>query len=161
MPLVTLTDQQMDRCHVETLRRQKETLNSKQKWEDGKNRYAIDLVGCLGELAVSLYTNLEWVAEGNDKDVGDVKGLEVRTAAYQDKPNPRYTLCCRPKDKDAIYVLCIAKDNQVVVAGWASKWQVMNLGKPVFQEGTYGLERSKLYKMEDLQEVLDFESRAS
>ena len=158
---MTLTNEQMDRCHVETLRRQKSTTGNKQKWEDGKNRYEIDLVGCLGELAVSLYTNLEWVAEGNDKDVGDVKGLEVRTAAYQDNPNPKYTLCCRPKDKDAIYVLCIAKANEVVVAGWASKWQVMNLGKPVFQKGTYGLERSKLYNMADLQEVLEFEGRPS
>ena len=161
MPLVTLTNEQMDRCHIEALRRLNCASKNKQTFDSSNDRYHMDLIGCMGEIAVSLYTNLDWVAEGNDKNVGDVKGLEVRTAAHQDKPNPRYSLVCRPKDKDAIYVLCIAKSNEVVVAGWASRWEVFHIGKQMFQEGTYGLDRLQLHKMADLEEVLEFESRPS
>ena len=156
MPVVTLTEQQMDRCHVEATRRLKLARNNTQTFASNNDRYNMDLIGCMGELAVSLYMNREWLAEGVPGDGKDVEGFEVRTAAHQDRLNPKYSLVCRPKDKDAIYVLCIAKGNQVVVAGWAGRWEVFHLGKPMFQEGTYGLDRSQLFKMEDLEEICQF-----
>lgn len=162
MPLVMLTDEQMTRCHTEASRRLKSAGNNKQKFVlPGKDRYDIDLIGCMGELSVSLYTGRKWLAEGVEGDGYDVDGLEVRTSFFKDEPEPMYRLIIRPKDKDAIYVLCIAKDNQVVVAGWADTWDVRHLGKPIYEEGVYGLERTKLHKMADLEEVLEFASRPS
>tara|TARA_R110000823_G_C15677113_1_gene473809 strand:- start:134 stop:616 length:483 start_codon:yes stop_codon:yes gene_type:complete len=157
MPTVTLTDEQMDRCHVDAQRRLQAATSNEQLFVSGRNRYDIDLIGCMGELAVALYMGREWIGEGQDGNCGDVMGLEVRTSFYKDEPDPKYRLIIRPKDKDALYVLCIAKDNQVVIAGWAGSWSVRHFGKPIYEEGTYGLERSKLYKMEDLQEVCEFE----
>jgi len=161
MPLVTLTDQQMDRCHVDAQRRLQAATSNEQLFVSGRNRYDIDLIGCMGELAVSLYMGREWIGEGQDGNCGDVMGLEVRTSFYKDEPDPKYRLIIRPKDEDAIYVLCIAKDNQVVIAGWAGAFRVRTCGKPIYEEGTYGLERSRLFKMELLEEVLEFASRAS
>lgn len=161
VPLVTLTDQQMDRCHIDAQRRLQAATSNEQLFVSGRNRYDIDLIGCMGELAVSLYMGREWIGEGQDGNCGDVTGLEVRTSFYKDEPDPKYRLIIRPKDKDATYVLCIAKDNQVVVAGWAGAFRVRTCGKPIYEEGTYGLERSRLFKMELLEEVLEFASRPS
>jgi len=157
-----LTDEQMGRCQVEASRRLNSATNNKQTFVlPGKDRYDIDLIGCMGELAVSLYTGRKWLAEGVEGDGYDVDGLEVRTSFYKDELKPMYRLIIRPRDKDAVYVLCIAKGNEVVVAGWANTWAVRNLGKPIYEEGVYGLERTKLYKMSDLEEVLEFASRSS
>ena len=163
MPLVTLTDDQMVLAEQIANKRVLAGKNKVSRVFVGQPltdelRYKIDYLGVVSELAVSLFLGLPWESENGIGD-SDVGGFEVRST--QRKDGKKYSLFVRDYDKDAIYILCIVDAPQVVIAGWASAWQVRNLGALMFTDNNYGLPREKLNPMWQLDEVVEFASRRS
>ena len=85
---------------------------------DGRsNEWQIDIIGCLGELAVSKALNLYWEAVSNEKLdslPGDVEGYQVRSTRHQTGK-----LIVYETDKDdAPYILAVVNEPDVFLAGW-------------------------------------------
>jgi len=159
MPLVTLTNDQMVLAEQIANKRVLAGKNKTSRVFAGQPltnelRHKIDYLGAVSELAVSLFLGLPWESQDGIGD-SDVGGFEVRSTQREDNKN--YFLYVREYDKDAIYIYCIVDAPDVVIAGWASAWQVRNLGSLMFTDtNAYGLPRAKLNAMSDLAEIVEF-----
>jgi hypothetical protein len=161
MPLVTLTEAQLLECAAVAKSRDDlgGTIDFNHDRMTPEYSYQIDLLGAKSELAVSLFMGLPWTGKEH-AFVSDVSGLEVRSSQRRD--GKQYYLYVRGHDKDAIYVFCVVDNDKVVIAGWASAFQVRTQGKLMFEDTQcYGLRREQLAPMWQLDEVLEFASRKS
>jgi len=161
MPLITLTQAQVLECEIEAKYRDDRggTIDFNHDRMTPEYSYEIDVLGAKGELAVSLFMGLPWTGKRHAFE-SDVSGLEVRSSQRRD--GKQYYLYVRGHDKDAIYVFCVVDDNKIVIAGWASAFQVRTLGKLMYEDTQcYGLRREQLNPMWQLDEVLEFASRKS
>lgn len=165
MPLITLTDNQMALANQVAEKRMSEGAKLNLDTIFNQNRMTpewrqkIDLLGAISELAVSLFLDLPWTGKDGIGS-SDVSGFEVRSTERQD--GKKYRLLVRDHDKDAIYIFCIVDAPNVVIAGWASAWQVRNNGVLCYSDtNCYGLPREQLNPMWQLEEVAEFASRTA
>jgi len=165
MPLITLTDNQMALANQVAQKRMAEgaklnldTIFNRDRMTP-EWRQKIDLLGATAELAVSLFLDLPWTGKDGIGS-SDVSGFEVRSTERLD--GKKYWLLVREHDKDAIYVFCVVDGPNVVIAGWASAWQVRNNGVLRYTDtNCYGLSREQLNPMWQLEEVAEFASRTA
>lgn len=150
MPLITLTDSQIQQCEMVAKKRVEvggEVYFNKERMTP-EYSYQIDVLGAKSELAVSLYTGLPWTGKIG-VGASDVSGYEVRSTQRKDGKN--YYLYVRKQDKDAIYIFCVVDGPQVVIAGWATAKDVRTKGTLMYEDNEcYGLPRKDLYPMETL-----------
>ena len=165
MPLITLTDNQMALANQVAEKRMAEGAKLNLDTIFNQNRMTaewrqkIDLLGAISELAVSLFLDLPWTGKDGIGS-SDVSGFEVRSTERQD--GKKYRLLVRDHDKDAIYIFCIVDAPNVVIAGWASAWQVRNNGVLCYSDtNCYGLPREQLNPMWQLEEVAEFAGRTA
>ena len=157
MPLVTLTDSQMEMAHVETLRliadSEKRGLKHRFKHDEGVEwRYHNHLQAAISEIAVSMFTGLPWTS-CNAFRGSDVSGLEVRSQERKDGKD--YHLLIRDKDREGRYVFCVVDKPNVVIAGWATSHEVRTKGVLLYPDtNCYGLPREQLKPMWKLQTAL-------
>ena len=163
MPTVVLTDEQVNYATQVALDRMSSSIEMDLKHSFNAARMAnpeydkaINIQGAIAEYAVSLKYDLPWNGSKQFKGV-DVGQFEVRSQARNTK---EYLLYVRKWDKDALYIYCVVDSPTVVIAGWASAFQVRTDGKLCFPEQEcYGLARAKLQSMEQLLEVAEFTGR--
>ena len=163
MPTVTLTNDQVDTATQVALERMSSSIEmglkhsfNAARMADPEYDKAINIQGAIAEYAVALKYDLPWGGSQQFKGV-DVGEFEVRSQARSTK---EYLLYVRKWDKDALYIYCVVDSPTVVIAGWASAFQVRTEGKLCFpDQECYGLARAKLNQMSDLAEVVEFASR--
>ena len=163
MPLITLTDNQMALANQVAEKRMAEgaklglnTLFNRERMTP-EWRQKIDFLGSVSELAVSIFLDLPWTGK-DGIGTSDVSGFEVRSTERQD--GKKYRLLVREHDKDALYIFCIVDAPNVVIAGWASAWQIRNNGELIYKDtNAYGLTREQLHPMWQLEEVAQFAGR--
>jgi hypothetical protein len=157
MPLVTLTESQMEMAHVETLRliadSEKRGLRHRFNHDESEKRaYDNHLQAAISEIAVSTFTGLPWTSCKGFKN-SDVSGLEVRSQERKD--GREYHLLVRDRDRDGRYVFCVVDKPNVVIAGWSTAHEVRTKGVLLYPDtDCYGLPRAELQPMWKLQIAL-------
>jgi len=157
MPLVTLTETQMQMAHVETKRiiADSDAKGLKNRFNDHESslfRYDNHLMGAISEIAVASFMGLPWTSTKAFK-ASDVSGLEVRSQKRKD--GKEYFLLIRDRDRDGQYVFCVVDGPNVVIAGWSTAAEVRTKGVLLYSDtDCYGLSRDQLQPMWKLQSVL-------
>ena len=162
MPLVTLTENQIQMAHVETERliTDSNTRGLQHRFDPTKSavyRYENHFQAAVSEIAVSTFLGLPWTSTQSFKG-SDVSGYEVRSQKRKD--GKQYCLLVRGNDKTAIYIFCVVDTPNVVISGWATDYEVRNNGVLLYEDtDCYGLRREELHPMWQLDEVTEFASR--
>lgn len=109
--------------------------------DERKNFWQIDIIGMIAEYAVAKAFDRHWQPATNKRlsDLaGDVGVYQVRSTEHLDGH-----LFLHPKDKPADYILCIVKQNKVLLAGWINLADGMTVGD-LRSKDTYWVHQSKL-----------------
>lgn len=112
-----------------------------------KNHWQIDIIGMIAEYAVAKAFDKHWQPATNRRlaDLpGDVSNLQVRSTEHPDGH-----LFLHPKDKEADYILCIVKQNKVLLAGFVALSEGIEVGD-LRSEDTIWVPQSKLRAMTDI-----------
>ena len=112
------------------------------KADDRKNFWQIDIVGMIAEYAVAKAIDKHWQPATNKRlsDLpGDVGIHQVRSTEHRDGH-----LFLHPKDKSADYILCVVKENRVLLTGWIPLYEGMAIGE-LKSPDTYWVKQDKLY----------------
>jgi hypothetical protein len=107
-----------------------------------KNFWQIDIIGMLAEYAVAKAFDKHWQPATNKRlaDLpGDVGVYQVRSTEHLDGH-----LLLHPKDKPANYILCIVKENKVLLAGWIPLAEGLAVGEERW-ENTILVNQAALY----------------
>lgn len=95
-----------------------------------ENNWQIDIMGCMGEMAVSKAYKRYWFPAAYEGDLksleGDVEELQVRTTGYLDGH-----LIVYEYDKPATpYIFTIVREPWVKIAGWTTLEEAREVGDP-------------------------------
>ena len=115
--------------------------------EDRKNYWQIDIIGMMAEYAVAKAIDRHWQPATNKRlaDLpGDVSNLQIRSTEHLDGH-----LFLHPQDKEASYILCVVKQQKVLLAGWIGKSDGVAVGD-LRSKDTYWVSQDKLRGMEEL-----------
>lgn len=95
--------------------------------DERKNYWQIDIIGMIAEYAVAKAFDRHWQPATNKRlsDLpGDVANYQIRSTEHRDGH-----LFLHPKDKPADYILCIVKENKVLLVGWIDLATGMSVGQ--------------------------------
>ena len=95
--------------------------------DERKNYWQIDIIGMIAEYAVAKAFDRHWQPATNKRlaDLpGDVANYQIRSTEHRDGH-----LFLHPKDKPADYILCIVKENKVLLVGWIDLTTGMSVGQ--------------------------------
>ena len=114
--------------------------------DERKNFWQIDIVGMIAEYAVAKAFDRHWQPATNKRlaDLpGDVGIYQVRSTEHRDGH-----LFLHPKDKSADYILCIVKQNRVLLSGWIPLAAGIEIGE-MKSPDTYWVKQDQLYSFAD------------
>lgn len=131
-PVITLTQEELERAILVGIRRQRMSVKRKEKGvaNPGKHGYEMHLRGAVGELAVCKYLDVEWSAsEGTYKAEADIApDIEVRCSSLSppdlimrqsDYPERRYVLT------STIGLQGHDDIDRLIIWGWAWGWECL------------------------------------
>jgi hypothetical protein len=121
--------------------------------DDRKNFWQIDIIGMIAEYAVAKAFDKHWQPATNKKLsdlIGDVGIYQVRSTEHVDGH-----LFLHPKDKPADYILCIVKQNKVMLAGWISLADGMAVGETRSPD-TFWVKQAQLRSFSEWQDPILF-----
>ena len=113
---------------------------------DRKNYWQIDIVGMIAEYAVAKAFDRHWQPATNTRlaDLpGDVANYQVRSTEHLDGH-----LFLHPGDKDAPYILAIVADRFILLAGWITLGEGLEVGVNKSTE-TWWVRQDQLHGFED------------
>jgi hypothetical protein len=116
------------------------------KADDRQNFWQIDIIGMIAEYAVAKAIDKHWQPATNKRlaDLpGDVGIHQVRATEHRDGH-----LFVHPKDKPADYILCIVKENRVLMSGWIPLGDAISIGE-LRSTDTYWVKQNQLYGFEN------------
>ena len=112
------------------------------KADDRQNFWQIDIIGMIAEYAVAKAIDKHWQPATNKRlaDLpGDVGIHQVRSTEHREGH-----LFVHPKDKPADYILCVVKENKVLLAGWIPLHEGMQVGE-LKSPDTYWVRQDQLH----------------
>ena len=121
--------------------------------DERKNFWQIDIVGMMAEYAVAKAFDRHWQPATNKKLSslpGDVGFYQVRSTEHLDGH-----LFLHPKDKPADYLLCIVKQNKVLLAGWINYNDGLTMGE-LRSKDTYWVKQAYLHQFDSWEDRISW-----
>jgi hypothetical protein len=136
--------------HIRALQRQRKPRQDNIP-EHHQNWWQSDIIGVIGEFAVSKAFGVEWLDLPDDPNGKDVLDYQVRATE-----NPKAGLRVRVRDTNTdTFILALCKRNKVLIHGYSTGTIVKSTGNQEF-DGCWTLDNKSLYSVTDLAHPIEW-----